>query len=245
MSYENNNHDELIIKYLPLVKKIVSKIEIRDSCFDQDDLVSVGVIGLMDAINKFDHSKNVPFEAYATLRIRGTVIDELRKSGRVSRDKIAKLNEYYLAKENLEKKFLRTPSEAEISQELGIDDKQLSKLHETVHYLSRISLDEVIFSKEGNDSSLSDVIKDDNITSPEDDFIKGEQKRILMEAISGLKDREKTILNLYYVEDLSLKEIAYILDISIPRVSQIHGKILIKLKDSIKIALKGDLCFIY
>lgn len=245
MSYENSNHDELIIKYLPLVKRIVGKIEVRDSCFDQDDLISVGVIGLMDAISKFDHSKNVPFEAYATLRIRGTVIDELRKSGRVSRDKIAKLNEYYLAKENLEKKLLRTPNESEISQELGIDDKQLSKLHETVHYLSRISLDEVIFSKEGNDSSLSDIIKDDNTILPEEEFIKNEQKEILMEAISSLKDREKTILNLYYVEELSLKEIAYILDISIPRVSQIHGKILTKLKDLIKLALKGDICSIY
>lgn len=245
MSYENYNRDELIIKYLPLVKKVVGKIEVRDSCFDQDDLISVGVIGLMDAISKFDHSKNVPFEAYATLRIRGTVIDELRKSGRVSRDKIAKLNEYYLAKENLEKRLLRTPNESEVSQELGIDDKQLSKLHETVHFLSRISLDEVIFSAEGNDSPLSDLIKDENINSPEEEFINNEQKRSLMVAISSLKDREKTILNLYYVEELSLKEIAYILDISIPRVSQIHGKILIKLRGLIKPAMKGDICFIY
>lgn len=245
MSYEHSNRDELIIKYLPLVKKVVGRIEVRDSDFDQDDLISVGVIGLMDAISKYDHNKNVPFEAYATLRIRGTVIDELRKSGRVSRDKIAKLNEYYATKENLEKRFMRTPKESEICQELGIDNKQLSKLHETVHYLSRMSLDSVIFSKEGDESQLRDMVKDDDTISPEEEFIKNERKKILMESINKLKDREKTILNLYYVEELSLKEIAYILDISIPRVSQIHGKTLIKLRGLIMPFLEGDICFTY
>lgn len=230
MTYANSNQDNLIIKYLPLVKRIVGRIEVRDSGFDQDDLISVGVIGLMDAISKYDHNKKVPFEAYATLRIRGSIIDELRKSGRVSRDKIAKLNQYYAAKETLEKRLLRTPEELEICAELDINEKQLYKLHETVHYLSNMSLESTIFSSLGNDIQLMDVVADDNAKSPEEEFIENEQRVSLVEAISSLKERERIILNLYYVEELSLKEIAYALDISIPRVSQIHGKILIKMR---------------
>lgn len=239
MAYAYSDKDDLIIKYLPLVKKVVGKIEWKDNLFDQDDLVSIGIIGLMDAINKYDYKKNVPFEAYATLRIRGTVIDELRKSGRVSRDKIDKLNQYYKAKDKLEKENLRTPGEHEICEELGIDEKQLSKIHETVHYLSNYSLDTVLFTNEFDEYSLKELIEDESAISPLNNLLENERRDYLIKAIDSLKERERTIMNLYYVEELSLKEIAYILDVSIPRVSQIHGKILIKLKAIMDDMLEG------
>jgi RNA polymerase sigma factor for flagellar operon FliA len=219
---------------------VVGRIDINDNTFDKDDLFSIGVIGLMDALEKYDQKRNVPFEAYATLRIRGTVLDEMRRSGRVSRDKIDKLNQYYHAKEKLENELMRTPDEAEICKELGIDDKQLSKIHETVHYLSNYSLENTLFTRDGKDFTLEDIIKDDRNTSPEDILLKTEQKDALIQAIGKLKEREKTILNLYYVEELSLKEIAYILDISIPRVSQIHGKILLKLRKLLDSKMEED-----
>jgi len=234
MAYSYSDRDNLIIKHLPLVKKVVGRIELRDNIIDHDDLVSIGVIGLMDAIEKYDYNKNVPFEAYATLRIRGTVIDELRKSGRVSRDKIDKLNQYYHAKEKLENKLMKTPDEIEICKELGINDKQLSKIHETVHYLANYSLESTLFTNDGDDFTLMDIIKDDSIISTDERLIREERRELLIRAIDRLKDREKNILSLYYVDELSLKEIAYILDISIPRVSQIHGKILMKLRGSIE-----------
>jgi RNA polymerase sigma factor for flagellar operon FliA len=171
---------------------------------------------------------------YASLRIRGTVIDELRKSGRVSRDKIEKLNKYYQVKEDLEKTLMRTPEEKEIISQMGIDEKQLSKLHETVHYLSSVSLESTLYSANGEGFAMIDFIEDKAASSPEDDFLKKEMSGILQEAIKILNEREQTILNLYYVEELSLKEIAYIMDVSIPRVSQLHGKILLKLRDFIK-----------
>ena len=233
MSYDKREKEELIIKYLPLVKKIASKIEVKDNKYEHDDLVSIGVIGLMDAMDKYDYKKNVPFEAYASLRIRGTIIDEMRKSGPVSRDRIYKLNEYYRAKEQLEKSLMRTPEESEICMELDIEKKELYKIHETVHHLAEVSLEMVVFSDNGSDISLIDLIEDDHSLSPEASILKGEQKSLLQEAISHLKEREKVILNLYYIEELNLKEIAYILDISIPRVSQIHGKVLLKLRDYI------------
>lgn len=240
MSYPQCDQDNLIIKYLPLVKKVVGRIEAKDNNFDQEDLISIGVIGLMDAIQKYDYTKKVPFEAYATLRIKGTVFDELRKSGRVSRDRIAKLNQYYSAKEELEKRFMRTPEEAEICTELGISERELYKLHETVHYLSKVSLESAVFTKKGKDIQLMDLVEDHKTVTPEEEFVKNEEKRILRTVMNMLKDRERIILNLYYVEELSLKEIAYILDISIPRVSQIHGKILIKLRGYIKPMMEDE-----
>ena len=101
VSNSHNNKDDQIIKYLPLVKKVVSRIEVKDTALDKEDLIGYGVLGLIDAIEKYDSSKNVLFETYASLRIRGTVIDELRKGGKVSRDKISKLNDFYKAKGKL------------------------------------------------------------------------------------------------------------------------------------------------
>lgn len=233
-----NDRGNQIIKYLPLVKKAVSRIEAKDIALDKDDLVGYGVIGLIDAIEKYDSSKNVPFETYASLRIRGTVIDELRKVGRVSRDKISKLNDYYRAKEKLENELMRIPDEEEICSELGINEKELFKIHETVHYLSNCSLEATLFS-DNDEFTLMDIIEDDTLESPLDKMMRAETREVLIKSIERLKDREKTILNLYYVEELSLKEIAYILDISIPRVSQIHGKVLIKLREIIE-KLQGD-----
>ncbi|MBF7096302.1 FliA/WhiG family RNA polymerase sigma factor [Alkalibacter sp. M17DMB] len=223
--------NEIILKYIPLVKRIVNRIDSGDGYLEKDDLFSVGVIGLMDAVKKYDSDKSVPFEAYASVRIKGSIIDEMRKSGRVSRDRINKLNRFYRAREDLEQKLLRKPEEHEICMELGITQKDLYKLHETVHYLSEVSMETTLFTGDGSEIQLLDMIKDESMQSPEMNYLEKERKSLLIEAIEQLNEREKIILSLYYVEELTLKEIAYILDISIPRVSQIHGKILVRLKD--------------
>ena len=230
MAHAYSEQENLIIKHLPLVKKLVSRIDAGYN-YDLDDMINIGVIGLMDAIKKYDKSKNVPFEAYASLRIRGAVLDELRRAGPVSRDRINKLNQYYATKEELEMKNQTSPSEEEICQEMGIDQEELSKIHETVHSLSNVSLESTIFTNDSSDMYLKDIIQDNSVESPEEVLLKNERKRLLKEAVEQLDEREQLILNLYYVEELTLREIAYILDISTPRVSQIHGKILIKLKD--------------
>ncbi len=231
MSYVSAEIDQdLVVKHIPLVRRIARRIDPGEGDMDQDDLFSVGIIGLMDAVKKFDASKGVPFEAYATLRIKGNIIDEMRKSGRVSRDRIAKLNEYYGAKEKLEQNLKRSPEEGEILEALGIGTKELKKLHETVHYLSRVSFQTTLFHKDGKELELADLIEDEKIVSPEEDFLKKENRHLLKQAIDTLNEREKIILNLYYVEELTLREIAHALEISIPRVSQIHGKIILKLR---------------
>lgn len=239
MIYDSSTQEELIIKYLPLVKKIAGDINIRNREYEEGDLINIGVIGLMDALKRYDSSKRVPFEAYASMRIRGSIIDQLRRTGRVSRERIAKLNEYYTAKEKLEYQFQRTPNESEIQKELGIDKNDLSKLHETVHHLSNTSLDSVIFSDKDNEIELIDTIEDENSISPEEEFL-GKEKRGLLEiAIDGLNARERLILELYYVQDLTLKEIGYILNVSVPRVSQLHGRALMKLRKTMS-PIMGD-----
>lgn len=234
MEYNQHNQSDIIIKYLPIVERIAGKINTKDLGIEREDLINIGVIGLIDAIKRYDHKKQVPFEAYASLRIRGNIMDELRKNGEVSRNRIEKLNQYYAAKEELKNELLREPKESEICEKMNISEHELFVIYETVHCLSSTSLDSVIFSDEGNEIRLIDVLKDDKSLTPEEQFVKDESKKILYEAIGTLEHREKLVLNFYYVENLTLKEIAYILDVSIPRVSQIHGRILAKLRSIIK-----------
>lgn len=231
MMYESKNKEELIMSYIPLVKQVVSRIDGKNSGYEFEDLVNIGVIGLMDAIDKFDHSKKVPFEAYARIRINGAVMDELRKSGPISRNRMDKLNRYYESKNRLESSLLRPPNDRELCEDLGITEEDLAEIYETLHYLSNTSLEAIVFSNEGEGLELKDMLEDRTVDRPEESFLKLEEKDILVQAIDRLDDRYKTLLNLYYVEELSMKEIGYILDISIPRVSQLHGKALEQLRE--------------
>lgn len=228
---DNYSRDEILIKYLPLVEKAARNAKVKSAEYDHDDLVSMGFVGLMDALEKFDPEREVPFENYAYIRIRGSIIDEVRKNAPVPRSRLQKLNEYYEVKETLEQELQRAPTEVEICSELGINANQLKDLHETVHMLANISLDETLFHDESGGATRLDFIEDDSSLSPEDLMINEELEDLLHEAISQLNDREQTILQLIYKEELLLKDIAYIFDISTPRVSQIHGQIIIKLRD--------------
>lgn len=233
MLYETEA-DQTILEYLPLVKKAVRNVKVKSKDYEEDDLINMGVIGLMDALEKFNEKKGIPFEHYAYVRIKGSIIDEVRKTSPVPRSRMTKLNDYYKAKELLEKELQRTPTEAEICAKLGINDKQLKALHETVHTLASVSLDEVLFEEDSESASRIDYIEDEKMLGVEETLLEKEQQTLLLKGIQQLSEREQTILQLYYVEELPLKEIAYIFDISVPRVSQIHGKVLIKLREFIQ-----------
>lgn len=231
--------DQDIMKYLPLVERAARNVKVKSHEYEMDDLISIGFIGLMDAVEKFDASKKVPFENYAYIRIKGSIIDEVRKNGKVPRSQIQKLNAYYKAKEELETAFQRTPTEQEICDHMGINAKQLSGIHNTVLALSNISLDEMLFEEESDGSAIIDFIEDENAVDSEAMLLKEEEEAYLHEAITQLTEREQLVLQLYYKEELQLKEIAYILDVSIPRVSQINSKAIMKLRDYIQKAMQG------
>ena len=228
------DREATILKYVPLVEKVVRHIGLSHSDYEQSDLVNIGVIGLMDAIDKYDEEKKVPFENYAFIRIKGTIIDEIRRNGPVSRTGMNRLKEYRLAVEQLQHRFKRMPTEEEICRELQVTPKQLGQVYDTASYLATQSLEKMIFNEEGNGVELGDVIVDTHAVSVEEKLLKNEQMGALKGAISRLKEREQLVLQLYYVEKLPLKEIAYILEVSVPRVSQIHGKMILKLKEEMR-----------
>ena len=223
--------EQAILDYLPLVERVVKRLKIKSRDYEEGDLVNLGVIGLMDALKRFDSTKNVPFESYAYTRIKGTIIDEVRKTSRVPRSRMDKVNEFYKAKERLTQELERTPTDQEIQTELKIDEKQLNAVYETVHSLSNISLDEVLFQNSDSGATLVDFLEDAHSVNAEEKLLEEEQVLYLNAAVERLTEREQTILQLYYVEDLPLKDIAHVFDISVPRVSQIHGKCLVKLRE--------------
>lgn len=237
---KTTDQEQDLLKYLPLVERAARNVKVKSTEYEREDLVNIGFIGLMDAFKKYDASKNVPFENYAYIRIKGSIIDEVRKNAKVPRSQMDRLNNYYKAKEALEQKLHRQPTEKEVCKHLGITEKQLKAMHQTVHALSNTSLDEVLFNEDSEGTSRIDFIEDDQTAGSLEQLLQKEQKEFLHQAIKQLSKREQTILQLYYDEELPLKEIAYIYDISVPRVSQIHGATLIKLKDHIKKAMQED-----
>lgn len=223
--------ESIVIQYLPLIKKIVSRINLRQTQYEKEDMIHIGVLGLIDAYKRYDSEKGVPFQHYAKWRIRGSILDELRKNGKVSRGKMEKINAYYQARHELQQLLLREPAVKEICEKMSISRQELFDIEDNIHYLSQYSLDEVLFAGQEGKFSLIDVIEDKTAQAPDVRILEKERKKSLTEAVERLTEREQLVLNLYYQEELTLKEIAEILGVTLSRVSQIHGKILIKLRE--------------
>ncbi|PRY77519.1 sigma-70 family RNA polymerase sigma factor [Alkalibacterium olivapovliticus] len=231
---EEHLRNEMVIQYMPLVHKVVHGLKINNKEYEHEDLVNIGVIGLMKAIEKYNDSLNVPFINYAYMRIKGAIIDDIRKTSRVSRNRIKAVNDYYAAVNTLQHELLRTPTELEVCQKLGVTKAEMSKIYETVHQLSDVSLDDILFEDSSSETNLMEVMTDKKAVLAEDKMISKEQFAYLKVAIKMLSDREQQILQLIYFEELSMKEVGFIYDISTPRVSQIHGKALLKLREALK-----------
>lgn len=231
--YEVNKEEE-IIKYLPLVERVVNRISIKSQEYEKDDLFNIGVIGLMDALQKFDANKKVPFESYAAIRIRGSIIDEVRKNAKLSRYKMAHVNRYYQAKQLIEQVEKREATDSEICKEMKITSTQLAEIFDSIHYLASISLEDTLFSQDEEGTALKDTIQDVSLISAEEVLLEEEHTQALNRALKKLPEREQLLLSLYYKEELTLREIAEVLDVSIARVSQIHGKTISKLKQLIQ-----------
>jgi RNA polymerase sigma factor for flagellar operon FliA len=216
-------NERIIISYLPFVKKIVNMLIISGiPNKDYEDLIDQGVIGLINAYLNYDPDKNVKFETYASIRIRGEILDYLRSKDwipRSLRKKFKNLNKLqdYLGECN---------NDDVICNKLGITKGEYYKLQTQIVASNVSSLDEMI---ENNFPPISSF---ENI--PEDEIIHNDEKMVLKDAIDSLDSREKTIITLYYYEEFSLKDISQVLDISESRVSQIHTRSLHKLKKKLE-----------
>lgn len=232
MGDSDNESDESIIveNYIPIVRYIASKVIAgKTKYIEFEDLVGYGMVGLMDAVSKFDGSKGMKFSTYASIRIKGAMIDEIRKNSPVSKGVMDKLNKYNNAIEILRNELLREPTFQEIADYLKVSVDELGTIENYINYISKTSLESVVFSDDDN-MSLLNTIKDSTSPSPEGVLESKELVKYLGKAINDLKDKDKKVIYYYYVKCMTLKEIGKILEVSESRVCQIHNRALKNLR---------------
>lgn len=230
-----DEREEMILKYIPYVKYIASRlVSGKPPGIEFEDLISYGIIGLIDAIEKFEPSKGIKFETYATLRIKGSIIDELRKISWIPKSAFSKLSSLNQARDALEASLNREPTDKELAKEMNISLDELGSIQLYVNYMSLISLDEVLFKSDEEDMYFKNVIVDENTPMPEAVLEEKEKLEYLQDGINMMSEKDKLLLNLYYYEKLTLKEIGAILGVSESRVSQLHSRAIIRLRENLK-----------
>ncbi|NIM06513.1 MAG: FliA/WhiG family RNA polymerase sigma factor [Armatimonadetes bacterium] len=228
------DRERLIERYAPLAKYVVDRLNISlPPSMGYEDLVGQAVIGLMEAIDSFDPGRGVKFETYAYHRIRGSVIDMLREMDWLPRTLRRKERELSSASEALETKLGRAPTEKEIAAELEISPEELVQLNCSLRMQNMQSLNEIVGDADGELVEVLEVVADEDALSPQICTEEQEEKRLLAEAIDALPEKERTVIALYYQEELTLKEIAKVLDVTESWVCQLHSRAVSKLRDKL------------
>ncbi|MBW1938087.1 MAG: FliA/WhiG family RNA polymerase sigma factor [Deltaproteobacteria bacterium] len=231
-SLTHEKREELILKYSPLIKYVAGKLAMRlPPNISQDDLISSGVIGLMDAIEKFDSSKKIRFKTYAEFRIRGAMLDELRSLDWVPRSIRKKTTELEKTYRYLEKALDRPPKDKEVAKALGISIEKFYKLLDKTKNVTFLDIETIRRRMpDNNEEDLFDLIGNDNELNPFTLLNKTEIKEILAKAINALPEKEKIVVSLYYYEDLTMREIGEIMGYTESRISQMHTKSMLRLR---------------
>lgn len=233
--------DKFIRQYMPLVKYVAGKISVgMPNSVEFDDLVGFGQFGLLDAIEKYDPEKNVKFKTYAVTRIRGAIFDELRQIDWVPRSVRQKSREIEDTINSLEAKLGRTASDTEIADALGLSEDDYHRTIMKVSGTSVLSLNDVWYN--GDDSgnmSIGDSIESPSSMNPDSVVEREEIKKVIVQAINELPEKEKMVIVLYYHEDLTFKEIGQVLNVSESRISQLHTKANLRLRAKLTSLRKG------
>ena len=228
--------DRLILHYSPLVKYVAGRVAVGlPQSVDQADLVSYGIIGLIDALEKFDPERGFKFETYAITRIKGAILDELRSIDWVPRSVRAKARSVERAFSKLEAKLHRAPTDAELAFELEITEEQLQTLVGQISLVGVAALDETMSaggSDRGESVTLGDTVPDSS-DGPMQIFELEEMRHTLAATIDKMPEREKIVLTLYYYEGLTLADIGEVLGVTESRVCQIHTKAVLHLRSRI------------
>ena len=227
--------EKLILEYAQLVKIIAGRMSVYLGYnVEYDDLVGYGIFGLIDAIDKFDYVKGVKFETYASLRIKGAILDQIRKMDWIPRTMRQRQKKIETAERIIEDKYGRMATDEEIAAELGISIDEYFGWQSQVKMSGVISLDDYL--EQGSDLVADNSGSKLGISSfeqPDEAIEKEELKESLASAIEGLTDKEQKVIALYYYEELTLKEISQVLSVSESRISQLHTKALTKLKEKL------------
>ena len=219
-------------KYVPLVKYVVDRMALHlPKSVERDDLTSAAIIGLFDALEKYDAGKGTKFETYAIWRIRGAILDELRSLDWASRSIRRKARTVEEAARDLGQKLGRAATEEEVADALNLSPVELSRLMDEVHGTALLSLSKAVTGDEDQDFiQLEDIVNDPSQTDALEVIENEESKEVLMETIDGLPEQQRLVVALYYYEEMTLKEIGEALHISESRVSQIHTRAVKTLK---------------
>jgi len=233
--------DKLLAEYAGLVKYIADRVGYSlPKSVDKQDLVSCGILGLIKAVETFDCKLEIKFETFASHKIRGAILDELRALDWVPRSVRQKSKFVQKAYSELEEELGRIPYDDEVCQHLGMEMEEFEKLLTDAAPIHVFSIDDT-FGRDDGDSkemSISETIEDKNTDNPLQKLGYEETKRILKEAIMTLPEKEKLVIALYHFEELTLKEIGVVLDITESRVSQIHSKVMLKLRTKLQQKMK-------
>lgn len=237
---EGEERERLLTDQLPQVRYIARRIHERLPPHVQlEDLVHAGVVGLIDALQKYDASKHVQFGSYAKFRIRGAILDSLREMDWSPRDLRRKARRIEEAHNTLRSRLGRNPSEPELAAELGIDLRGLQLLLGEISGLEVGSL-RVESQRDGQEEDLSEHLSDDSEETPLFLCLRSEMKDLLARAITDLPEKERQVLALYYYEELTMKEVGIILGVGESRVSQIHSMAVIRLRARLSEMSKGS-----
>jgi RNA polymerase sigma factor for flagellar operon FliA len=224
--------EKLITAYAPLVKYIAGRISMATPPnVEFEDLVSYGILGLIDAIEKYDPKMGSKFKTYATLRIKGAIYDELRLLDWVPRSVRQKAKEIGEAYTTLEKKLGRPATDEEVAESLNISTEELNQMTLEVSGTSIVSLDDVKhIGSDSDEVTVLDTVESQVVPGPEARLEREEMKQLLVEAINKLPQREREVIALYYYEELTLKEIGEVLGVTESRISQLHTKAIMRLR---------------
>lgn len=221
--------EKLIIEYAPLVKLVAGRLSMYLGYnVEYDDLVGYGVFGLIDAIDKFDMLKDVKFETYASLRIRGAILDQIRKMDWIPRTIRQRQKKIETVMKEIEASKGRSATDEEIAGALGITDEKYTDWQSQMKITGIVSLDEYI--EQGGSELVGDRQRNTGFEMPEEVVEQVELKEKIKESLEVLTEKERKVVVLYYYEDLTLKEISHVMEVSESRVSQLHTKALVKMK---------------
>ncbi len=238
---ELKERNDRVLEYLPLVKFIASRIASRlPSHVEVDDLIDAGIIGLIDALKKFDPAHNTKFKTYAEFRIKGSILDELRSLDWVPRSTRQKATALERAYAEVDQRLGRAASDAEMMEHLGLGPVEFEALLRESRGIALLSLDDLrLESDENVDRTLLDYLADEESPGAAETLNLAQIQAIVAEAIDQLPPKERLVLSLYYYEGLTMKEIGEMMDVTESRVSQIHTKAILRLRGRLACALNG------
>lgn len=222
----------IISKSMPLIRSIIGKINIPDQPLtQQEDIESAGISGLLQAMDSYESDRNIKFNTFVYYRIRGNIIDYLRKIDQLPRQKRKDYGEVKQVIEQLSQKLGREPSDEEVAQELDMDLGSYRQLLSNVQTRNALSLDNSLNNDDSN--SFYEIHEDTEVDLPDQNLVNKERAEILKNKIGELDEKNRLILTLYFYEDMTMNEVALLLELSEARISQIIGKLLIQLKEEL------------